>query len=291
MQVDAAPSPPHRTPSHSSGTRPKGILKRGGASSSSSSSTAQLPASSTQPAPGAPTVGRAGGNNAVPTQQQHQHQHQQNQLAWDEANLSLNDLQRDSTMKITEPKTPFVRYNPETDEVMDLDQIPGISLGSTSFGGNPARTQPTSPSQGPTPRRGSEASEKMVRVERSNSDLAASARAQAGPGSSMQVDGAVADDDSDEEDYDEETIEHRREFAQKRGRHYSNEGAAMKRAQALLEQEDDDDDEEARVAANTQANANGGDAAASGPEGGNREGMSAVPPVPPVPQGLQRDAL
>lgn len=45
----------------------------------------------------------------------------------------------------------------------------------------------------------------MVRVERSNSDLAASARAQAGPGSSMQVDGAVADDDSDEEDYDEES--------------------------------------------------------------------------------------
>ena len=42
-------------------------------------------------------------------------------LVWDEANLSLNEVQKDSTMKITEPKTPYVRYNAETDEVMDLD--------------------------------------------------------------------------------------------------------------------------------------------------------------------------
>lgn len=43
------------------------------------------------------------------------------QLVWDEENLTLNEVQKDSTMKITEPKTPYVRYNAETDEVMDLD--------------------------------------------------------------------------------------------------------------------------------------------------------------------------
>lgn len=42
-------------------------------------------------------------------------------LVWDEANLSLNEVQKDSTMKITEPKTPYVRYDAETDTVMDLD--------------------------------------------------------------------------------------------------------------------------------------------------------------------------
>lgn len=91
MEVDQRTSPPARKPSHGSGIRPRGILKN-----------AHHPASSSAAAPGG--THHAGG------------------LAWDEANLSLNDLQKDSTMKITEPKTPYVRYNPETDEVMDLDR-------------------------------------------------------------------------------------------------------------------------------------------------------------------------
>ena len=56
-------------------------------------------------------------------------------VRWDEVNLNLNDLQRDSTMKITEPKTPYVRYNAETDEVMDLDKIPGFELGQSERAG------------------------------------------------------------------------------------------------------------------------------------------------------------
>lgn len=38
-------------------------------------------------------------------------------LQWDEANIALTEIQKDSLMKITEPKTPYVRYNAETDEV------------------------------------------------------------------------------------------------------------------------------------------------------------------------------
>jgi hypothetical protein len=38
-------------------------------------------------------------------------------LTWDEENLALTEIQKDSLMKITEPKTPYVRYNPITDEV------------------------------------------------------------------------------------------------------------------------------------------------------------------------------
>lgn len=38
-------------------------------------------------------------------------------LQWDEENLALTEIQKDSLMKITEPKTPFVRYNAETDTV------------------------------------------------------------------------------------------------------------------------------------------------------------------------------
>lgn len=38
-------------------------------------------------------------------------------LSWDEENLALTEIQKDSLMKITEPKTPYVRYNAETDTV------------------------------------------------------------------------------------------------------------------------------------------------------------------------------
>lgn len=38
-------------------------------------------------------------------------------LQWDEENLALTEIQKDSLMKITEPKTPYVHYNAETDEI------------------------------------------------------------------------------------------------------------------------------------------------------------------------------
>jgi len=74
-------------------------------------------------------------------------------LKWDEANLYLTEQQRDSTMKITEPKTPYAKqYDPTEDEqeveainaeelmVDELDEmkgkkatsveeIPGLDLG------------------------------------------------------------------------------------------------------------------------------------------------------------------
>ncbi|KAF7981708.1 hypothetical protein HWV62_32288 [Athelia sp. TMB] len=59
--------------------------------------------------------------NAPPTSPGYQH------LQWDEANLALTEIQKDSLMKITEPKTPYVRYNAETDEVEG--DIPGLDLG------------------------------------------------------------------------------------------------------------------------------------------------------------------
>lgn len=43
--------------------------------------------------------------------------HVNSSLQWDEENLALTEAQKDSQMKITEPKTPYVRYNAETDTV------------------------------------------------------------------------------------------------------------------------------------------------------------------------------
>ncbi|KAG0222552.1 hypothetical protein BGW41_005942 [Actinomortierella wolfii] len=40
-------------------------------------------------------------------------------LKWDEENLNLTESQKDSTMKIDEPKTPFVYYDHAQDKVLD----------------------------------------------------------------------------------------------------------------------------------------------------------------------------
>ncbi|GAA5918379.1 hypothetical protein JCM1841_003934 [Sporobolomyces salmonicolor] len=239
---ETAPAPPTRRPSTSARPPPRGILKNAHSSPSSS-----LPRTTTTDPSHAPATN----------------------LAWDEANLTLNELQKDSTMKIDEPKTPYVRYNPETDEVMDLDQIPGFSLGSTSFfSSQPSPSHSASPSS--SSRRGSEASEKMVRVERSGSTSAG----EGGAGAFAAPGGMREDDiDSDDEPADEETKEHRKQFAQKRGQHYSNEAEAMKRAQALLA---DEDESEEAIASDED------DRAARGTNG--RSGPRAIPPVPPLPK-------
>ncbi|GAA5947057.1 hypothetical protein JCM3765_002133 [Sporobolomyces pararoseus] len=245
------------------------------------------------------------------SQSQSQSQSQSHGLAWDEANLSLNEVQKDSTMKITEPKTPYVRYNAETDEVMDLDKIPGFELGQTSFNSPPPPPSNSSSSDLPPPpsttstrdqsniRRGSEGSEKMVRVERTNSfNLSSSEQSGGSQGMMMNVDGATPTNtvlgvastteplSDDEEPQDEETKEHRKQFAQKRGRHYSNEAEAMKRAQALMANEDEDEDEE------TTTTSRGGyeeeaiddeEEEDSLPHLNNTTTNGGVPPVPSIP--------
>ena len=42
----------------------------------------------------------------------------ENRLKWDEQNLIITEAQKDSTMKIDEPKTPYIHYNHEEDRVM-----------------------------------------------------------------------------------------------------------------------------------------------------------------------------
>jgi hypothetical protein len=53
---------------------------------------------------------------------------QSDRLTWDEENLALTEIQKDSLMKITEPKTPYVRYNAETDEVEGFSSASQCSI-------------------------------------------------------------------------------------------------------------------------------------------------------------------
>ncbi|KAI0043152.1 hypothetical protein FA95DRAFT_1546767 [Auriscalpium vulgare] len=194
----AAPAQPVpiRSASGSNPVRPKGILKNGSSS-------------------GAP---------------------QASSLQWDEENLALTEAQKDSQMKITEPKTPYVRYNAETDEVEG--DIPTLHLSST-----PPTTSPppgpgrvSSPEPAPlsptitSPRRASFSS--SVRS-RSGSGTRAEIRARA-VGESGEI-----EEDSDTEEMTPEAAAKHEAFLRARGRHYSNEAEAMKRAAELMDEEDD----------------------------------------------------
>ncbi|CAG8796646.1 29693_t:CDS:2 [Gigaspora margarita] len=111
---------------------------------------------------------------------------QKNRLKWDEDNIQLTEGQKNSTMKINEPKTPYIHYNQETDEIMtDLQTIPGLNLGSSRE----------------TPPAGS---------------LSA-----VSPSSAHFPDSVKEDWDSEGSEEDEETKEKRRKFAQLRAKHYN----------------------------------------------------------------------
>ncbi|CAG8485836.1 13662_t:CDS:2 [Ambispora gerdemannii] len=126
-------------------------------------------------------------------------------LKWDEDNLQLTESQKDSTMKISEPKTPFIHYNQETDEIMtDLDTIPGLALNTSGI--SPVGSVSSVSSSG------------------------------------AHFPDTIKDDwESENSEEDEETREKRKKFAQLRARHY-NMKEAIRLGHKLVDEEIDDED-------------------------------------------------
>ncbi|KAJ3572258.1 hypothetical protein NP233_g3206 [Leucocoprinus birnbaumii] len=236
-------------------------------------------------------------------------------LQWDEENLALTEIQKDSLMKITEPKTPFVRYNAETDTVEG--DIPDLSLGSQYSYESPPQSPQTISStgadtSGPSSRRtsissvgfsignnsssgsGPDGGDKHAgtsAVPPSGSVSGESLRSAGSRSSSRSTsfnlpdearrgirsaDGERGEEVEEDEEMDEETAEKHAAFLRARKGHYSNEAEAMKRAAQLMDDEDEDEDAQ-------------GDPQDIGDE--EEEGTSAVPPpVPPLPAGLSSGA-
>ncbi|TFK90882.1 hypothetical protein K466DRAFT_596604 [Polyporus arcularius HHB13444] len=173
-------------------------------------------------------------------------------LQWDEENLALTEAQKDSHMKITEPKTPYVRYNAETDTVES--DIPSLDLGGQQIVSpvSPVRsmspvssTGATGGGSGPPSRRTSfsstgRSSTPGGRTSRSSSrstsfNLPNEAR------EVIRLDGRQPGDEVEfDEEMDEETALKHAAFVRARGRHYSNEAEAMKVAKKLMEEDDDE---------------------------------------------------
>jgi protein phosphatase inhibitor 2 len=134
-------------------------------------------------------------------------------------------------MKITEPKTPYVHYNAELDEVEG--EIPEFNLGSTSAPSPPpAAPSPIEPS---SPRRPSFSTGK--RPGRSSSGSSNRSASFNIPSEIQQ--GEVEEESSDDEPMTPEAAAKHEAFLKARGRHYSNEAEAMKRAQFSDSEEED----------------------------------------------------
>ncbi|KAF9464800.1 hypothetical protein BDZ94DRAFT_440816 [Collybia nuda] len=172
-------------------------------------------------------------------------------LQWDEANLALTEIQKDSLMKITEPKTPYVRYNAETDEVEG--EIPNFDLDGNYIPPNRETASPImsvsstgADTSGPSSRRTSISSTGRSASASGRSGSATSSRSTS---FSLPSDarGEIRADSREpgeevefEEEMDEETAAKHAAFVRARGRHYSNEAEAMKRAAQLMDDDEDD---------------------------------------------------
>ncbi|KAK8066720.1 hypothetical protein PG997_013467 [Apiospora hydei] len=155
--VETSPRVVHSPPPTAAAQRPRGILKnsyqkspptspikekditekeltivntQANAGHRRSSSAASRPSGSRRQSSRTPSA--TAGDDATDENQQ--------RLKWDEANLYLTEQERTSTMKITEPKTPYAKqYDPAEDpddEDMEMgdgggrgEDIPGLSLG------------------------------------------------------------------------------------------------------------------------------------------------------------------
>ncbi|KAG0144258.1 hypothetical protein CROQUDRAFT_95262 [Cronartium quercuum f. sp. fusiforme G11] len=174
-------------------------------------------------------------------------------LTWDEPNLALNDLNRqvlidsyhscdlfiakvDSTMKITEPKTPFVRYNAETDEVMNLDAIPDFDLGYSTSSARQERSN-SSPST----------SKEIITDPTNLIRRASTSSTRRGSDSNERrqvllkkpIEKELEDEEEEEdEELDPDTKAKHDAFVRARKGHYGNEAEAMKKARELAERDD-----------------------------------------------------
>lgn len=201
---------------------------------------------------------------------------QQHSLQWDEENLALTEVQKDSLMKITEPKTPYVRYNAETDEIEG--DIPNLDLSArshspTTYSHSQSESPTSMVASGPSSRRASFSS-----VGRNSSGRSASVGSSRSTsfnlpnearGEIRSVNATPEEWVEEEEEMDEETAAKHAAFLRARGRHYSNEAEAMKKAAQLMDEDSDlnSDSDEDKDGSNDAEGYNGNASARAGRRG------------------------
>ncbi|KAL7934108.1 hypothetical protein V8C35DRAFT_303224 [Trichoderma chlorosporum] len=255
-------SPPSHSPPGPDAKRPRGILKNPSFNAPNSpeeardkSSNKEVTLANTQINAGHRRSSSGAGSRRHSSNSINDPADSAQRLKWDEANLYLTEQERTSTMKITEPKTPYAKHYDPTEDPSDDDEeeaqggldgaasgrknqragaeddIPGLSLGEPEEE-IPERPAPASRSS----------SEKTVHVD--NESVT--------PSAEEEIVGLSP----------EEREKHRK-FEEMRKRHYEMKNMAhiLGHPEAIPDDEDDDDDDD-------------------------DEKENGAPPVPPLPANL-----
>ncbi|KAL6879159.1 hypothetical protein J3F83DRAFT_725287 [Trichoderma novae-zelandiae] len=258
-------SPPSHSPLGPDAKRPRGILKNPSYNTppsplqlrERSSSSKEVTLANTQINAGHRRSSSGAGSRRHSSTSATDLSEQGQRLKWDEANLYLTEQERTSTMKITEPKTPYAKHYDPTEDPSDddgeegeggvdgtsaarkgqrrgaEDDIPGLSLGEPEEE-IPERPAPASRSS----------SEKTVHVDKGSVT----------PSAEEEIMGLSA----------EEREKHRK-FEEMRKKHYEMKSVAhiLGHPEAIPDDEDDEDDDEEED-----------------------KGENGVPPMPPLPADL-----
>ncbi|KAG0257427.1 hypothetical protein BG011_003946 [Mortierella polycephala] len=152
-----------------------------------------------------------------------QHQPDENapRLKWDEQNLIITEAQKDSTMKIDEPKTPFVYYDHKLDKVMDPEEVFALD--------GPRKKQAALAHTPPVP-----SYFKGLQDEDDDEDD--------DEDRDQDPDEWQSSDEEEEEEHEAPSVYHDK-FAKMRAKHYKME-EAIKLGQRLVDGDDDDNEDD-----------------------------------------------
>ncbi|KAF9154119.1 hypothetical protein BG015_001821 [Linnemannia schmuckeri] len=145
-------------------------------------------------------------------------------LKWDEENLTITEAQKDSTMKIDEPKTPFIHYDHELDRVLDADEVFRLN--------GPRKKQAALAHTPPVPSYFKGLPNEDEDDEKDDDDREPNDEPEEWQSS----------DEEDEQESESKALDHDK-FARLRAKHY-NMREAVKLGQALNQDDDDEDEDE-----------------------------------------------
>ncbi|KAJ2896071.1 hypothetical protein MKZ38_005899 [Zalerion maritima] len=211
----------------------------------------------------------------------------QQRLKWDEANLYLTEQERTSTMKITEPKTPYARHydpfedpsddeggldgnKPSTADDSDGGSIPGLSLGEPE---EPVHVPETAAASVADSISGTP--ERPVRGMKKRSSSKVHVRPNPEPAASGTHDADEIDSLSEDE-----RRKHKR-FEEMRKKHYEMKNVAqlLGHPEAVMNALEDDEDDESHDGQQQQQQQQQQSSSAEVPP---------MPPIPPMPRNPNR---